>query len=107
MIKCSKGISILLFYTKSLNQIDLPATTPYIFSPKNLHTALLTLSLYNLMFKSFREQGFFAYEVQERLMEYGIKFRPIKPAFPNLNGKVERSQRTDLEELAGKDPIAR
>ena len=29
-------------------------------------------------------------------MEYGIKFRPLKPASPHLNGKVERSQRTDL-----------
>ena len=32
-------------------------------------------------------------------MEYGIKFRPVKPASPHLNGKVERSQRTDLEEF--------
>lgn len=32
-------------------------------------------------------------------MEYGIKFRPIKPASPHLNGKVERSQRTDIEEF--------
>src|SRR5690242_587141 len=30
-------------------------------------------------------------------MEYGIKFRPIRPASPYLNGKVERSQRTDIE----------
>jgi transposase InsO family protein len=42
---------------------------------------------------------FFAYEVQERLREYGIKFRPIKPASPHLNGKVERTQRTDLDEF--------
>lgn len=28
-----------------------------------------------------------------------IKFRPNKPALPNLNGKVERSQKTDLEEF--------
>lgn len=46
-----------------------------------------------------RGQEFFAYEVQEKLMEYGIKFRPIKPASPHLNGKVERSQRTDLDEF--------
>jgi transposase InsO family protein len=46
-----------------------------------------------------RGQEFFAYEVQERIMEYGIKFRPIKPAFSHLNGKVERSQRTDLDEF--------
>lgn len=46
-----------------------------------------------------RGQEFFAYEVQAKLMEYGIKFRPIKPASPHLNGKVERSQRTDLDEF--------
>ena len=32
-------------------------------------------------------------------MEWAIKFRPIKPRSPDLNGKVERSQRTDLEEF--------
>lgn len=46
-----------------------------------------------------RGQEFFAYEVQERLKEYAIKFRPIKPASPHLNGKVERTQRTDLDEF--------
>lgn len=46
-----------------------------------------------------RGQEFFAQEVQRRLMEYGIKFRPIKPASPHLNGKVERTQRTDLNRL--------
>lgn len=46
-----------------------------------------------------RGQEFFAYEVQERLKEYAIKFRPIKPASPYLNGKVERTQRTDLDEF--------
>jgi transposase InsO family protein len=46
-----------------------------------------------------RGQEFFAYEVQERLKEYAIKFRPIRPASPHLNGKVERSQRTDLDEF--------
>ena len=39
------------------------------------------------------------YAFQEKLMEYGIKFRPLKPASPHLNGKVERSQRTDLEKF--------
>ena len=43
-----------------------------------------------------RGREFFAYCFQEKLMDYGIKFRPIKPACPHLNGKVERSQRTDL-----------
>ena len=32
-------------------------------------------------------------------MEYGIKFRPNKPCSPHLNGKVERSQKTDKEEF--------
>ena len=32
-------------------------------------------------------------------MEYGIKFRPIKPRSPHLNGKVERSQKTDMQEF--------
>ena len=46
-----------------------------------------------------RGQEFFAYSVQEKLMKYRIKFRPIKPASPHLNGKVERTQRTDLDEF--------
>jgi transposase InsO family protein len=46
-----------------------------------------------------RGQEFMAYEVQEKLLEWGIKFRPIRPASPNLNGKVERTQRTDLDEF--------
>ena len=44
-----------------------------------------------------RGMEFFAEKVQRRLMEYGIKFRPNKPGSPHLNGKVERSQKTDLE----------
>jgi len=46
-----------------------------------------------------RGREFFAYSYQELLMKWGIKFRPIKPRSPHLNGKVERSQRTDLEEF--------
>ncbi len=46
-----------------------------------------------------RGKEFFAYSVQDRLMEWGIKFRPIKPGSPHLNGKVERAQRTDLDEF--------
>ncbi len=42
---------------------------------------------------------FFAYKVQEWLMESHIKFRPNRPAAPHLNGKVERAQKTDLEEF--------
>ena len=42
------------------------------------------------------EQGqeFFAYVVQDRLRSWSIKFRPIRPRPPHLNGKVERVQRT-------------
>jgi transposase InsO family protein len=51
---------------------------------------------------------FFAYEVQDRLRAWRIKFRPNRPRAPHLNGKVERVQRTALEEFwptAGlKDP---
>jgi transposase InsO family protein len=46
-----------------------------------------------------RGREFFAYCFQEKLMDYGIKFRPIPPRSPHLNGKVERSQRTDLDEF--------
>lgn len=46
-----------------------------------------------------RGREFFALRVQERLMDWGIKFRPVKPGSPHLNGKVERSQKTDLDEF--------
>lgn len=36
---------------------------------------------------------------QEELMIHFIKFRPIKPKSPHLNGKVERSQKTDKAEF--------
>ena len=46
-----------------------------------------------------RGQEFFAYKVQEQLQAWRIKFRPIRPRSPHLNGKVERAQRTALEEF--------
>lgn len=46
-----------------------------------------------------RGREFFAVKVQEMLMENCVKFRPIKPRSPHLNGKVERSQKTDLQEF--------
>lgn len=46
-----------------------------------------------------RGREFFAESVQQWLMDHCIKFRPIKPASPHLNGKVERSQKTDREEF--------
>jgi len=46
-----------------------------------------------------RGREFFAIKMQKKLMEYSIKFRPIKPRSPHLNGKVERSQKTDMQEF--------
>ena len=46
-----------------------------------------------------RGTEFFAVKVQEYLLSHSIKFRPIKPSHPHLNGKVERSQKTDLSEF--------
>lgn len=46
-----------------------------------------------------RGTEFFAEAVQRWLMEHCIKFRPIPPRSPHLNGKVERSQQTDLQEF--------
>lgn len=50
-------------------------------------------------FQTDRGREFFAVKVQEKLKEYGIKFRANKPASPYLNGKVERSQKTDKAEF--------
>jgi transposase InsO family protein len=46
-----------------------------------------------------RGKEFFAYKVQEQLMDWAIKFRPVKPRSPHLNGKVERVQKTVLYEF--------
>lgn len=46
-----------------------------------------------------RGREFFAFKVQEWMQEYCIKFRPIKPYSPHLNGKVERGHKTDLQEF--------
>jgi transposase InsO family protein len=46
-----------------------------------------------------RGREFFAQKVQKKLMKLGIKFRPNKPGSPHLNGKVERSQKTDKIEF--------
>lgn len=46
-----------------------------------------------------RGTEFFAIKVQKHLMKFSIKFRPIKPGSPHLNGKVERSQKTDFDEF--------
>lgn len=54
-----------------------------------------------------RGTEFFAESVQHRLMDEAIRFRPIPPRSPHLNGKVERAQRTILEEFwAATEPKA-
>jgi transposase InsO family protein len=54
-----------------------------------------------------RGTEFFAEEVQRRLMDEAIRFRPIPPHSPHLNGKVERVQRTALVEFwVAADPKA-
>ena len=72
-------------------------------------SATNTLDFLDVMIEQFRFQysvssviedvSFFAVKVQEKLMKYSIKFRPVKPGSPHLNGKVERSQQTDLRIL--------
>ena len=42
---------------------------------------------------------FFAITFQKALRNQHIKFRPIRPRSPHLNGKVERSQQTDRAEF--------
>jgi transposase InsO family protein len=42
---------------------------------------------------------FFNYDFQHELHEHFIKFRPIKPKSPHLNGKVERTHQTDKAEF--------
>jgi len=46
-----------------------------------------------------RGREFFALSVQDWLKNTAIKFRPIRPASPHLNGKIERSHQTDLAEF--------
>lgn len=49
-----------------------------------------------------RGTEFFATKVQAQPIIYSVKFRPVKPGSPHLNGKVERSQKTDLDEFYAK-----
>ena len=52
-----------------------------------------------------RGTEFFAERVQDWLKANFIKFRPIAPRSPHLNGKVERSQLTDLQEFWARRPV--
>jgi transposase InsO family protein len=49
--------------------------------------------------QSDRGGEFIGREFQDTLRENHIKFRPNRPRAPHLNGKVERSQRTDRMEF--------
>ncbi len=49
--------------------------------------------------QSDRGAEFFGLEFQKAMQRNSIKFRPIRPRSPHLNGKVERSQKTDKIEL--------
>jgi transposase InsO family protein len=50
-------------------------------------------------FQTDRGTEFFAEKVQKKFMLHGTKFRPNKSASLHLNGKVERSQKTDKAEF--------
>ena len=50
-------------------------------------------------FQTDNGREFTAYKVQDLLLEWGIKFRPIRRGAPHLNGKVERAQKTVLDEF--------
>jgi len=39
------------------------------------------------------------YASRQWLSDHAIKFRPIRPASPHLNGKIERAHQTDLLEF--------
>jgi hypothetical protein len=47
-----------------------------------------------------RGREFLAEAVQQRLMDWAIKFRSIPPRLPHLNGNVERAHRADREEFS-------
>jgi transposase InsO family protein len=49
--------------------------------------------------QSDRGAEFFGLEFQKAMQHQSIKFRPIRPRSPHLNGKVERSQKTDKIEF--------
>ena len=46
-----------------------------------------------------RGTEFTAYDVREMLAQWGIKWRPNRARSPHLNGKVERVQKTTLQEF--------
>ncbi|VVE59204.1 hypothetical protein PSP20601_05470 [Pandoraea sputorum] len=80
-----------------------------VYARRNARHALLFLDrvIEEMLFPLPRIQTdrggeFFAELVQRRLINECIKFRPIPPRPPHLNGKVERSQLTDLNEYGSR-----
>jgi len=57
--------------------------------------------------QSDRGGEFFGQVFQQALRRHHIKFRPTPPRSPHLNGKVERSQRTDKQEFWARMDLAR
>jgi transposase InsO family protein len=49
--------------------------------------------------QSDRGSELFGLEFQKAMQHHSIKFRPIRPRSPHLNGKVERSQKRDKIEF--------
>lgn len=84
-----------------------PDEVYYIFKRRNANNTLIFIDkmLEEFPFsiqriQSVRGREFFVEKVELKMIENCIKLRPVKPpASPNLNGKVERSQKTDLEEF--------
>jgi transposase InsO family protein len=76
------------------------------------HTlAFLALVLEQVPFPIHRLQTdngteFMASAVRERLFDLRIKHRPIPPRTPDLNGKVERAQKTVLDEFYATTSLA-
>ena len=65
-----------------------------------LHTRLLSEFPFPIQrIQTDRGGEFIGQEFQDALREQHIKFRPNRPRAPHLNGKVERSQRTDRMEF--------
>lgn len=77
-----------------------------LFSKQTTHNTLLiigklieVITFLTKRLQTDRGNKFFAFEVQKRLSEYAIRFRPIRPGAPHFNCKIEISQKTDLDEF--------
>ena len=92
------------FINIQMLMVDLVGCVLEIYKRRTATNTLLFLDLVPEQFpfpiqriQTDRELEFFAEKVQLKIMEFGIKFRPNKPASPHINGKVERSQKQILK----------